>query len=72
MKVLQFFQEDNGNFSATRLGFLAFTFGLTFMLVISAYHRVPFEPSDNTVWILMALMTGKAVQKFGEKPGAIQ
>jgi hypothetical protein len=69
MKILQFFQEDNGNFSATRLGFLAYTFGLVAQLGINAYRGSPFAPSENAVWILVALMTGKAVQKFGEKPG---
>lgn len=69
MKILQFFQEDNGNFSATRLGFLGFTFALIAQLGIAAWRGGAFTPSDNTVWILVALMTGKAVQKFGEKPG---
>ena len=70
MKILQFVQEDNGNFSATRLGFLAYAFALIAQLGISAWRGTPFAPSDNAVWILVALMTGKAVQKFGEKPGA--
>ena len=68
MRILQFLQEDSGVFSATRLGFLAYTFGLIAQLGINAYRGTAFAPSDNAVWILVALMTGKAVQKFGEKP----
>lgn len=69
MKIAQFFQEDNGNFSSTRLAFIVFTFALVAQLGFAAWRGQPFTPSDNTVWILVALMTGKAVQKFGEKPG---
>jgi len=68
MKILQFVQEDNGNFSASRLAFLAYTFVLVAQLGITAWRGGVFAPSDNTVWILMALMGGKVVQKFGEKP----
>ena len=66
---MQFFQEDNGNFSSTRLAFLAYTCALVVQLGIAAYRGGTFAPSDNAVWILVALMTGKSVQKFGEKPG---
>jgi len=66
MKILQFLQEDNGNFSATRLAFLCYAFALTAKLVISAWRGTPFEPTDNTVWILVVLMSGKVVQKFTE------
>ena len=69
MKIAQFLQEDNGQFSSTRLAFLAYSFALVAQLGLAAWRSGAFAPSDNAVWILVALMTGKAVQKFGEKPG---
>ena len=69
MRILQFFSEDNGNLSATRLGFLAWALGLlgSFIYVAVTTKAMPNVP-ENAVWVLVALMTGKAVQKFGEKP----
>jgi hypothetical protein len=68
MKIMEFLQESNGQFSATRLGFLLYIIGTVAQLGFCAYRGVPFAPTDNAVWMLMGLMGGKVVQKFGEKP----
>ncbi len=70
-KLLEFLQEDNGGFSSTRLAFLLWVFGVLVVWIIASVTSQPMtlariDPSVTTV--LGILMTGKVVQKFGEKP----
>jgi hypothetical protein len=66
MKLLQFLQEDNGNFSSSRL----LSFLVTIALVVDWQHAVwtagVWHPDLNLVLILLTVVTGKVVQKFGE------
>lgn len=70
-RLAQFVQEDNGDFSATRLAFLLWTVGALVVWVYQSLHSgSPQGLSADVVTILGILMTGKVVQKFGEKPAA--
>lgn len=64
----QFFKDPDGNFSATRLVFLAYA---TVFLVIWAWasidaHKVVAVPNSAAI-IFLSLMAGKAVQSIGGK-----
>ncbi len=69
MSLLEFFQEDNGGLSATRLAFLLWVAGVLTVWIISSLTNGKLQPIDSSVTtILGILMAGKVVQKFGEKP----
>lgn len=69
MKLLEFLQEDNGGFSASRLAFLLWICGaLIAWLVTSITSYSLQEIPDSVVMIIGILMTGKVTQKFGEEP----
>lgn len=66
VKIQQFFQDGNGQYSATRLAFLLWIIG-TF--VVSAYVAVTsndhtFQVDKSVMTLLGILMTGKVVQSF--------
>jgi hypothetical protein len=70
-RLLEFVQEENGGFSSTRLAFLIWALGVLAVWIIASVTAQPIaltriDPSVTTV--LGILMTGKVVQKFGEKP----
>ncbi len=68
-KVAQFLQDDNGNFSATRLAFLSWIFGVLVMWGVSSYNQQKMQEIPQSVQVLIGvLMTGKVVQKFSEQP----
>ncbi|HWX20691.1 MAG TPA: hypothetical protein VN578_12400 [Candidatus Binatia bacterium] len=70
-KLLEFVQEDNGGFSATRLAFLLWTAGVLAVWIISSLAERTLAHVDPSVTTIIGiLMTGKVVQKFGEKPDA--
>ncbi|MGD1007442.1 MAG: hypothetical protein ABR980_09460 [Ignavibacteriaceae bacterium] len=68
MKILQFFQEENGQFSSSRL--LAFLVAVAmvvdYMYSVFATTAHAWHPDLNLVLILLTVVTGKAVGKFGE------
>lgn len=68
----QFFQEDNENYSATRLAFVFWAFGLLGVWIYQACFKpeITIFKGDNSavLWILVTLMGGKVVQKFKENP----
>ena len=68
-KLAQFFQEDNGNLSATRLAFLAWIFGvLVGWGIDTAHHDYKMAEIPQSVQLLIGvLMTGKVAQKFREE-----
>jgi hypothetical protein len=72
-KLLEFLQEDNGGFSATRLGFLLWVVGVLIVWMITSLKSMTLAPIDSSVaTVIGILMTGKVVQKFGEKDGPNQ
>ena len=69
-KLAQFFQEDNGTFSATRLAFLTWVFGALIMWGVSSFQspdRKMQEVPQSVQVLIGILMTGKVVQKFREE-----
>jgi hypothetical protein len=70
MKLYEFLQEDNGNFSSTRLAFLLWTIGVLIVWSITSLHSTTGLAvlPESIVIIIGLLMTGKVVQKFEEKP----
>jgi len=67
----EFFQDDKGIFSATRLAFLVWTFAVLIGWgVASARHNKLEEIPSSVQVIIGVLMTGKVVQKFGEQSTA--
>lgn len=69
MKILEFLQEDSGDFSASRLAFLLWIVGvLVVWLITSVKSGSLNEIPDSVATVMGILMTGKVVQKFGEKP----
>ena len=70
-KLDEFVQEDNGGFSATRLALLLWAGGV---FVVWAYESLRkgdiLALNGDVATILGILMSGKVVQKFGEKPAA--
>jgi hypothetical protein len=66
---LEFFQENDGSLSATRLGFLLWVFGVFVIWAFASWSKMQLQPIDSSViTVIGILMTGKVVQKFGEKP----
>jgi hypothetical protein len=67
-KFGQFLQEANGQYSATRLSFLAWVFGV--LIVWSSgsfYNKKMLEVPSSVEIIIGILMTGKVAQKFKEE-----
>lgn len=70
-KMLEFLQENNGGFSATRLGFLLWVIGVLVVWIMNSLKSGTLAPIDSSVTAVIGiLMTGKVVQKFGEKDDA--
>lgn len=66
-KITQFLQEGDGQFSATRLGFLLWVIGVLIVWVIDSLISKTLQPIPEQVQVLIGiLMTGKVVQRFGE------
>jgi hypothetical protein len=64
-----FFEDNNGGLSATRLAFLLWAVGVLAVWIYSSIKNATLQPVDNSITtILGILMTGKVVQRFGEKP----
>lgn len=63
----QFFQEGNGQYSATRLAFLAWIFGTLVIWGSGSFHDKKMQEIPSSIQILIGvLMTGKVAQKVGE------
>ena len=63
----EFLQEDNGGFSATRLGYLIWVVGVLAVWVFTSLKAGALQPLPaEVVTVLGILMSGKVVQKFGE------
>lgn len=67
-KSLQFFKDDNGELSSTRLAFLAWAIGVLVVWIISSLTTGSLQKIDDSIGIILGiLMSGKVVQKFAEK-----
>lgn len=69
MKFAEFFQEDNGGFSSTRLIMFLWGVGILVVWIISTtkHDWVIQDIHDSIQVVLGIVMTGKVVQKFGEE-----
>lgn len=68
MKLQQFFQEDNHNFSSARLGFLLWVVGTLVVWIINSLNCGKLQDVPESVAVILGiLMTGKVAQKFGEE-----
>ena len=70
-KLAEFLQEDNGGFSSTRLAFLLWVVGSLIVWIFASFSSQPMSLAKidpSVITVLGILMTGKVVQKFGEKP----
>jgi hypothetical protein len=66
-KLTEFFKESNGNFSATRLAFLIWAFGVLIVWGVPSVRHGKLEPIPESVVVVIGmLMTGKVVQKINE------
>lgn len=66
----QFFQENNGQYSATRLAFLAWVFGVLVVWGTGSIQAKAMQEIPDSVAILVGvLMTGKVAQKVSEVSG---
>lgn len=71
MRIFEFFLDADGRFSSTRLVFIAWGFGVLVAWMSTSINGGALQSLDwSIVGILASLMTGKAVQSFGEKPSA--
>ncbi|GAB4385127.1 MAG: hypothetical protein Kow00121_49680 [Elainellaceae cyanobacterium] len=75
-KLAQFLQEDNGNFSSTRLAFLAWVFGTLIIWCNGSFQEGKMQEIPQSIQVLIGIfMTGKVTQKFREEqpmPGSSQ
>lgn len=63
----QFLQDSNHEFSATRLAFLAWIFGALIVWGAGSFQEKQMQKVPESVIALIGvLMTGKAIQRFGE------
>lgn len=69
-RVFEFLEDDNHRFSSTRLIFLIWSIVMIIgWMIISIGQQKFVEIPNNAMWILLSLMTGKVIQKFGESKG---
>lgn len=70
MRFLEFFQEKSGCLSCTRLGFLVWTVGTLVVWGACCFKTGTLLEIPSSVQVILGiLMSGKVVQKFGEKDG---
>ena len=63
----QFFKDDNGNLSATRLGFLLWTLSVLVVWCVICISTLTLHGLDTSIVSVIAiLMTGKVAQKMME------
>lgn len=70
IKVVQFLQDERGQFSSTRLAFLLWTIGLLVVWVFGSLSNpggTLLEIPNSVIIIISAFMAGKVIQKHAEK-----
>jgi hypothetical protein len=69
VNFLDFLKDNSGGLSATRLAFLLWVIGVLVAWCIVSVKGGSLQAIDPSVQTVLAiLMTGKVVQRFGEKP----
>lgn len=64
MQWSQFLQDENNDFSSTRLVFVAWAFGILIVWAYISVTKGELKPLDQSLSLIMAiLMTGKVAQK---------
>ena len=79
-KFSEFFEDQDGSLSATRLAFLLWAIGVLVVWAKASWVRSGADScgcsladiNDNVLWVLAVLMTGKVVQKFKETEAPAQ
>ncbi len=66
MKIKEFFQESNGRFSAARLFSLFVCFAAIIDWMYSVFNCGVWQPSNQTVAIIIASLCLKVIQKGKE------
>ena len=70
MNISQFFKDGNGAFSATRLAFLAWSFGVLVAWIYVSWQKQALQGLDSSLLtVLGILMTGKVAQSFSPNDG---
>ncbi len=63
-----FLKDKNGDLSSTRLGFLMWVVGVLAVWVAVSVFESALQPlPESVILVIFALMSGKVVQRFGEK-----
>ena len=66
-RIFEFFQDDNGTLSSTRLAFLSTIFAVLGVWVYNCIRSHMIQPLDSSiVYLVTALMAGKVGQAFAE------
>ena len=66
--MLEILEDNSGGLSATRLAFLLWAVGVLVAWSIVSVRSGTLQPIDGSVQAILAiLMTGKVVQRFGER-----
>jgi len=72
MNFVQFFQDGSGSFSATRLVFVIWGFGVCLTWIALCIHKGSLlNLPDNVITALAILMSGKVVQSFSPNDAAL-
>lgn len=70
MKYIEFLQEASGCLSCTRLGFLVWVIGTLVVWAVCSFKTGTLLEIPSSVQVILGiLMSGKVIQKFGEKNG---
>jgi hypothetical protein len=68
MKIAEFFQDNSGGLSSTRLAFLTWTMGVFLVWGFASYQAKSVQAIPDSVIVMMGVVSGaKCVQRFGEK-----
>ena len=63
----EFFQDESGVYSSTRLAFLGTVFSVLAMWIVDCWHQKKLTPIDNSlIYLIGILMVGKVGQSFSE------
>ena len=72
-KLSEFFEDQDGSLSATRLAFLLWAIGVLVVWAKASWGKAELAGiNENVLWVLAVLMTGKVVQKFRETEAPAQ
>ena len=68
MKILEFFQDNSGGLSSSRLILIAWAFGILVPWIYLSVKSAALQPVPESVITMFGVaVAGKTVQRFGEK-----